>query len=163
MPVSNTLDMLAQFCLYLFTADNAWRLYCRFVQFSFRTVYMSSPMSVDPLLIPEPLRAFWYPRERWSAATYRDMLSYSKMNFVGLIIMSTIFSHASGVCAPFEYIRNTPCAENLAANDFTSCGTINMTMERSFCELQLTNDVVHLESFVRVLGYKTVRTVKSLI
>ena len=140
-------------CLLLAMVDDFIVALCNIY---LQQLYMSSSINANPLLIPDPLRVFWYPGERRSATTFPDMLSLSTMNFVGLIILSTVFTHASGVCAPFKYERDTPCAVNLAASAFTPCSTINMTLERSFCELQSINDLVHLESFVRVLGYKTV-------
>ena len=63
-----------------------------------------------------------------------------------------VMCETSATCVP-SCTHNSNCAKRLAANNYTACRSMNITVDRGLCELHSPDDYISIEPVVRVMGF----------
>ena len=77
----------------------------------------------------------------------------------GLLLLLVLVHSVSAVCTPFVYssMTGTPCGNGLATSVNPLCKTLDLNINIGFCEVVDVDDLVKLETKMRVLGSNNVR------
>ena len=76
----------------------------------------------------------------------------------GLLVLLPFGRSVSAVCTPFTYSRKTDalCVGGLAASVNPPCNSMDLNTNIGFCEVAVLDDLVTLETKMRVLGFNDV-------
>ena len=87
-----------------------------------------------------------------------DMLPPLAIASITVLVVWSSGPPVAAICTPFVYSRkaDTLCVDGLATSVNSNCSSLNFSSIFGFCEVAELNDLVALETRVRILGFNGV-------